>query len=322
MIRFGIMGPGSIAHKFAEDIKLVKNAKLVAVASNNFERANKFKNDFKIEYSFDSYEELAKSDVVDAIYVATPHVFHKANALLAINNKKHVLIEKPITVNESELNQLIDAAKKNKVLIMEAMWSRFLPAVIKVKKLIEDNVIGDIISFKSDFSFTMNTNYPKDGRLINPYLAGGTILDLGVYNISIARYFIKDKISKISSHSILTEDNVDLQNESKITTESGIIIETSSSIIRTQPHTAIITGTKGNIIMEDFSRPDVFYLNNERYEYPYTRGGFNYQIESFCRNILNGELENKIMPLNDSIDVIKILDQIRKVSGVKYPFEK
>ena len=184
MIKFGIVGCGGIAKKFARDIKFVEEAKLVAVSARTKEQAEKYKDQYLVPYTYSNYIDLANSNEIDAVYIATPHSFHYEQAIQFLNHKKHVLVEKPIAVNQTQLKEMIKVAKKNNVLLMEAMWTYFLPSTIYIKKYIEDNNLGKLIEANISFGYALIDNYPKERRLLNPNLAGGSLLDMGVYPVS------------------------------------------------------------------------------------------------------------------------------------------
>ena len=199
MVRFGIVGGGGIAKKFARDIAFVDHAVISAVAARTKEKAEEYGVFYHVKHMFSSYEEMAKSDVIDAVYIATPHSFHFEHAMLFIQHKKHVLVEKPITVNARQFKLLSNAAKTAGVLLMEAMWTHFLPATKFVKDLIDSNSLGKMQEAYIDFGYSLITNYPKERRLLNPKLGGGSILDIGVYPISFFLLINQVPIYEISA---------------------------------------------------------------------------------------------------------------------------
>lgn len=322
MIKFGLIGPGSIARKFAQDIKLVEQAELVGVASRNKKRAEEFAQEFDIINSYGSYQELLKSDC-DAIYIATPHNFHKEQAAMCLNSKKHVLVEKPITVNTNELNELIELAKQNNVLLMEAMWSRFLPATKRVLDIINSNEIGRLQEIELHFGYELSEDYPEDGRLVNPDLAGGSILDLGVYPVSISNYLTSNsEIEDVSVEVELDENRVDRDCNINIEYKNGCYANLRSSIQQDLNHDGVLTFSQGEIIMKRFYYCQELIINGATFQYPARGEGFVDQIEAFCQTIMDGKIENDIMSYQNNRMVMELLDVIRKKAGVKYPFEK
>lgn len=322
MVRFGILGPGKIARKFASDIKLVQNAKLVAVASRSLKKAEDFKEEFNAEIAYGSYEELAESDQVDAVYIATPHNFHLEQAKLLIRNGKHVLIEKPITVNCRGLEELIYLAQKHKVVLMEAFWTRFLPAVRKVKKVVDSKKFGKLLEIEMNFGFELEQDYPETGRLLNPKLAGGSILDLGIYPVSTTRFFDQSDIVSLEVDADLSELGVDLDMSCTIEFASGLTAHLRSSISQDLDTNGVLEFEKGYVVMKRFWQCDTLIINDEEVKVPYRGDGFVDEIESFSNTVLEGELENETMTYAVMRDVMKILDQLRNKAEVYYEFEK
>ena len=322
MVKFGIVGPGQIARKFASDIKLVPNATLVAVASRSLEKAKKFKDEFGAKFAYDNYLDLAKSKEIDAVYIATPHNFHLEQAKLMIRHGKHVLVEKPITVNSRGLEELIHLAKEYKVVVMEAFWTRFLPATKRVKEIIQSGEFGKLKFVEFNFGFEIEPDYPETGRLLNPELAGGSILDLGIYPVSTTRFFDQSDITHIEVDSSLSELGVDLDASYSIEFASGLQAVLRSSLTQDLDLNGVLEFEKGYIIMKDFFHSQKLIINDEEVEIPYRGDGFVDEIESFSNTVLSGELENEIMTYDVMRDVISILDRIRNQAGVYYAFEK
>jgi predicted dehydrogenase len=322
MIRFGIVGAGAIARKFAQDIKLAQNAVLVAIASRSLEKANQFADEFSIRERYGSYEDLAKSKEVDAIYIATPHNFHFEQASLMLSHYKHVLCEKPITVNRGELEQLLALANQNKVLVMEAFWTRFLPAVQRVKQIIKTNELGALKHASFAFGFEVAEDYPDDGRLLNPDLAGGSILDLGIYPVSVLRYFVNSEIKEIEVDAALSDRGIDLDMNAAFTFQNGITAECRSSLSQDLTENGVLEFENGQVVMKNFHHCQQLVINDEVFDYPAKGDGFVHEIESFSDTLIKGQLENKIMTHDVMLDVIGILDDIRQKAGVIYSFEK
>ncbi|HEV7621037.1 MAG TPA: Gfo/Idh/MocA family oxidoreductase, partial [Flavisolibacter sp.] len=205
-IRWAILGAGKIAHKFATDFKFVENAELTAIASRDKARAIMFASQYAIPEIY-SYDELYNASKVDAVYIATPHNFHFEQALKCLENKKAVLCEKPVTINASQLKSLIEVARKNNVFLMEAMWTYFIPSIIQAKKWINQGKIGPVKIVQADFGYKMEFN--PHSRLFDPSLAGGALLDLGVYPISFSQYIMEKMPETILATSIFSKTNVD-----------------------------------------------------------------------------------------------------------------
>ncbi len=321
MVRFGIVGAGGIAKKFARDITFVENAKITAVAARNQEKANEYKEYYKVDYAFSSYEEMAKSDVIDAVYIATPHNFHLEHAIMFLQNKKHVLVEKPITVNYPQYELMLEVAQKNNVLLMEAMWTHFLPSTRFVKDLIDQKELGTLKKATIEFGYELINDNKTDRRWLNPELAGGSILDMGVYPFSFYLLIQQSPIKSLIADATLTDTGVDQTCNVEIIDDNNAKIFIRSSIGEAFENNAVLEFENGIIKMIDFSRSTEFYVNEKRYDMPMEGEGFVHEIRSFTETIENGETENKIMTHKASKRSMKLMDEIRKAIHLKYPFE-
>lgn len=321
MIRFGIVGASGIAKKFARDIALVKDAKITAVSARSQEKANEYKEFYNVEYAFGSYEEMAKSDVIDAVYIATPHNFHVEHAVLFLQNKKHVLVEKPITVNLPQYELMLEVAEKNNVLLMEAMWTHFLPSTRFIKDLVESGQLGNLKQATIEFGYELISDHRTKRRWLNPELAGGSILDMGVYPFSYYLMLQKSPIKSLVADAVLTDTGVDKTCNVEIIDDNDAKIFMRSSIGEEFENNAILEFEKGTIKIIDFSRSNEFYVNEKRYDMPMEGEGFVHEIRSFVETIESGLTENPIMTHKASTRSMKLLDEIRKTIHLKYPFE-
>ena len=320
-IRWGIAGPGIIAKKFAEAINNVSDAELVAVASRSYDRAETFAKEFNIDTVFSSYKEMAESDLIDVVYVSTIHPYHESVAEIFLNAKKHVLCEKPMCVNAFQAKRLVECAKNNGVFLMEAMWSRFLPAVIAAEKSVGNGEIGDVMGVSADFCYSIETE--EDPKLFENTLAGGSLLDVGVYALHIADMFVKAKLEQIKSVSNI-QDGVDYHTQMHLKYDNGSIADLSSAIKLEKPFSCYIYGTKGHIYLPDFYKADRFTVvlnGGEKREeiHPYGDNGFEFEIEEVCRCIIDNKTQSEILPLSKTIEIIEQMDEIRKQIGLKYP---
>ena len=321
MVRFGIVGCGNIAKKFARDIKLTENAQLVAVSARNHQDALKYKSQFKVMYAYPSYLDLALSKEIDAVYIATPHNFHYEQAIMFLKHKKHVLVEKPIAVNISQLEEMIKIAKENNVLLMEAMWTYFLPSTQYVSELIHRGDLGNLIEAHIPFGYNLLIAYPKEKRLLNPNLAGGSILDIGVYPISFFHLIQKQRIKSIKAEATFTRTGVDASCDIHIVDELGAKILIQSSIKKFLSNNATLVYEKGKIIMKDFSRSTTVFVDKTKFHIPFEGEGFVHQIRSFSESVERGETENPIMTFNASMRCMQTMDEARRQIDLKYPFE-
>jgi dihydrodiol dehydrogenase / D-xylose 1-dehydrogenase (NADP) len=244
VINWGILGTGKSAHNFAQSFKFVKYGRLVAVGSRDKNKANKFAKEFNLPFSFSSYSRLASNSEVDIVYVATPNSCHKDNALLCLNSGKSVLIEKPFAVNSEEVKILTDTAKNNNLFIMEAIWTRFIPAFDKVEQLIRRGEIGKIVSFNASLGQSSIVN--KNNNLFNNLMGGGSLLDLGIYPIFWSE-FIFNSSSSVQSVLHYGDTDVDLTSSIIINYSKGRQSVISSSIITRFTNNGFIYGTDGMV---------------------------------------------------------------------------
>ncbi len=321
-IRWGIAGPGVIAHKFAEAIGNVDEAELVAIASRSLERAEKFASEFNITNTFSSYEEMAASSSVDAVYISTAHPFHKSCAEIFLNAKKHVLCEKPLCVNAKQAKELKACAEKNGVFLMEAMWTRFLPAIKELKTIIDSGEIGEVMGMNADFCYSIECS--EDPKLFKNDLAGGSLLDVGVYALHLASVVFGDIPESISAFANI-DNGVDLHTQMLLKYKSGQIAALSSAIKLEKPADAYIYGTKGSVYIPEFYQADMLIVRTGEEEktlsLPYDGNGFEGEIREVCNCINNGTLQSEALPLAESIKMIEQMDLIREQVGLVYPMD-
>jgi dihydrodiol dehydrogenase / D-xylose 1-dehydrogenase (NADP) len=323
--KWGILGPGTITHKFAADLKLLDEAELYAVGSRSLERAQSYADKYDIPKAYGSYEELIDDSEIEIIYIATPHPFHKEWAIKSLEAGKAVLCEKPVTVNAQEAEEVMEAARKNNVFFMEAMWTRFLPVMIKVREWISSGAIGEVRMLKADFGFRIGAN--PEGRLLNPMLAGGALLDAGIYPVSFAYMIFGKNPVEVLSTAHIGETGVDEQGVSVFKYDKGELAVLESAVRTTTFHEASIFGTKGSIKIPMFWCAKSAVLNTddgENIAYEDDRKSIGYGFEALeVMNCLDrGLKESPIMSLEESLDVMKTMDTIRGQYGLKYPFEK
>ncbi|MDT0607378.1 Gfo/Idh/MocA family protein [Croceitalea rosinachiae] len=321
--RWGIVGPGKIAQNFANDLLLVDDAELTAVASRNQQRAQDFASTYQIPHVFDDYDSLFESDTADVLYIATPHTFHKDLAIRAMKAGKHVLCEKPMGVNSKEVIEMIAVAKENKVFLMEALWSRFNPTIKKVKQLVDDGVLGELNYVNADFAFYA-LDRPMESRLFNLELAGGTLLDIGIYPIFLAYLFL-GKPKQIEAVSNFNSIGTEIQT-SMIFNYDGAQATLNSSFANDSAMPAGLGGTKGSIVLEPrFHETQGYTLNvggeSERVKLPTIGKGYTYEIEEVNDCIRENRMESSLWSHQDSIALISLLDAIRHKTGVRFPFE-
>lgn len=322
-IKWAILGAGKIAHKFAQDFRQVKNANLVAVASRSREKAESFASEYQITNIL-SYEELYKSTDVDVVYIATPHNFHYTQALSCIKNKKAVLCEKPVTLNDRQFRSLMEEASKNDVFLMEAMWTYFLPCIQKAKEWIAEEKIGKIKIIQADFGYKMDFN--PSSRIYAPELAGGALLDLGVYPISFANFFAESKASSVLASGSLSKTGVD-ETTSILIRFNDISCILFCSVVTRTINKGYIFGEKGYIELPEFHKAfSVRLYSNEHkllesFEDGRNTWGYNYETQHVTDQLLLGQTASNIATLQSSLIVQEIMTDIRRQIGLVYPDE-
>lgn len=323
-VRWGIMGLGNISQAFAKGLRAVPDAQLVACGSRTAEKAAAFADQWKVPRRHSSYEALAADPGVDAIYIATPHFMHYVNSRLCLEHGKAVLCEKPFMVNAKQAAEVIALARRENRLIMEAMWTRFLPHMVQAHEMIAAGVIGEARMLQADFGFRCDWD-PKS-RLLNPELAGGGLLDVGVYTVSLAHMLFGVPID-IKGVAHIGATGVDEQAGIVLGFASGRIAVLSCGVRTGTPQEAIIMGTEGRIrIHASWWCPSKFTLSIKGKEDqliapPVAGNGYNYEAIEFNRCLKMGLRESPVAPLDDSLAVLKTLDALRSQWGLKYPFE-
>lgn len=315
-LKWGILAPGIISHKFAKALR-INGSELYAVGSRTLSRAQKFATEYDASHAYGSYEELLSDEKVDVVYIANPHSHHAKTIIQSLRAGKHVLCEKPLCVNEEEAEECRCAAKENGRFLMEAMWSRFLPMYhSRLPDLLRNGIIGEIRMITADYSFDgdPDPNY----RILNAKLAGGGLLDVGVYAVHFTNLLLGNP-TEIASVCHVGETGVDLQ--SAISMKFGHLavanITTGIKCVGTQE--AVIVGTKGFIRLPYFSQGQtatIFVSGAEpevldcRYE-----NGFQYEIAEAERCIAEGLLESPVLPLSTTMDVLRTMDTLRRQWG-------
>lgn len=322
-VNWGILGCGIIAGKFAEALQKTEGASLKAAGAREYNRAETFAKRWGFEKAYGNYYELAKDKEIDIIYVATPHSYHYAHAKLCLESGKHVLCEKPFTINAGQLKRLVKIARDRNLFLMEALWSRFLPGIIEVKSLIDSGTIGEVITLEADFGI----NFPHDPqhRIYNPYLGGGALLDIGIYPLFLALYLFGNA-DILKAYSVLDQNNIDLTT-SLITVHnsSGTVCHLNSTIKANTPVQARIHGSRGSIVFDRWwFTPVNFILRLEGKEeqlmkFPPRVNGYEYQAMDAVKCLQEGRKESSVMPLEFSILLMEHMDKIRKLTGIRYP---
>ncbi len=322
-LRWGILSTGNIAKQFARGLAVIDDAELVAVGSRSQASADTFGDEFNVPTRHASYEALAADPNVDAIYIGTPHPFHKENALLCIDNGKAVLLEKPFTINAKDTKAVIDAARAKGVFLMEAMWTRFLPAMVKVRELLAEGVIGELRMLNAEFCF--RTGAGPEHRLLNPELGGGGLLDVGIYPIALS-YMLFGAPQTIASAAHIGETGVDEQAAMVFQYGDGELAHLSCGIRTPSLMEAAIQGTEGIIKLHStwwqLQRFTVHKgQDTQDYEFSFKGNGYEYEAMEVANCIRAGKTESDIIPLDESLRMMQTLDAIRAQWGLTYPME-
>ncbi|MEP6950001.1 MAG: Gfo/Idh/MocA family oxidoreductase [Ginsengibacter sp.] len=319
--RWGILGAGGIAEKFCTALCFTEGSEVYAVASRDIDKAKAYATEYNATRFYDHYDELVNDDKVDIIYIATPHVFHYEQTMLCLRNKKAVLCEKPMSLSHLQTAEMIAAAIQNNVFLMEGLWTACMPFMEKVKSLIEEDIIGKPQYVSADFGFAA----PKDmsGRLYNKALGGGSVLDIGVYPISLATIILGEP-SVIKSVSKLSETGVDEYTNVVMQYANGEIAHVLSSINFNTSLGAEIIGTKGGIKIENpwFKATDFStHLNDgdvHNFSMPHLCNGFEHEIREVMHCLDNGLIQSNKVPHSLTLSISKIMDEILRQAGVAY----
>lgn len=322
MLKWGIIGLGHIANSFANDLALLDNHELYAVASRSKDKSISFSKTHNASHCYGSYEDLLADNTVEVIYVATPHNSHHEWTIKALQAGKHVLCEKPLAVNTSQVQEMISAATENKRFLMEALWSRFNPSIKKVITRCEQGEIGTLTSVQAQFSLYRKAN--PDSRLFNLDLAGGSLLDVGIYPVFLA-YVLMGIPDKIQATSKFYATGADLQTSLIFEYPDGLAT-LHSGFNSDGENIAVVSGTAGRFVLTSrWLEAQSYYENinniSKSHQHPTVGRGYSYEIQEVKKCLEAGKLESELWSHQHSLDLIQILDQIRNQIGLQYPFE-
>lgn len=318
-IKWGIIGLGKIANKFATDLATIENAELYAVASRSQENADEFAQKYSATKAYNSYEDLAKDAKVDAVYIATPHSFHKAHSILCMQHKKAVLCEKPFAMNMREVDEMIAVAKEHNVLLMEALWTYFLPHYSYVLEIFKTKKFGKLKELKADFGF--KPAYNVEGRLLKKEVGGGSLLDIGIYPIFAALSTLGTPTT-IEANATFFETGADSEctmvfnyQEAKAYLKSTLIEDTKTEAVFTFEDAVVTINTM-------FHQPSTVTILKEDKEeiidFGYKTIGYNFETEHFNQLVREGKKESNIMTFDFSRKLIQLLDEVRREIDLVY----
>ncbi len=319
-IKWGIIGLGRIAHSFATDLLTIDDAELYAVASRNQEKADEFAKNHGATKAYGSYEDLANDPNIDAVYIATPHALHKENALMCLENGIAVLGEKPFAMNAEEVDAMIAKAKEKNVLLMEALWTYFLPHYQFVLKELKNKTYGDILKIESDFGF--QRPYDTETRLFNKAMGGGSLLDIGIYPI-FATLSTLGLPKNIEASATFFENGTDASCNMVFNYDNDVKAHLKSSLLEVLPTEAIFYCEKGIIkINTQFHAPSTVTIitdgKEETKDFGYSTIGYNFETIHFNNLLKTGKTESDIMTFDFSKKLIKTLDDVRSILKLEY----
>jgi predicted dehydrogenase len=319
-LRWGILGAGGIARLQVADLKQ-HGFTVTAVGARDLAKAQEFAGEFGIPNAHGSYEELVADPEVDAIYVATVHPAHASGARLALEAGKHVLVEKPFTMDAAEARDIVDLAASKNLVILEAMWTRWLPHMVRIREILAEGLLGDVRVVLADH----DQNNEGNERMYKPGLGGGALLDLGIYPVSFA-WDVFGAPSTVLAHATLTDAGVDRETAIILGYPSGAHAVLQTQMSGTGPNRAAIVGKKGRIEIESvwynvvgFTRYDDQNHVVERFEEKVPGRGMHFQAAELERIVASGELEGDILPPSESVAIMETLDEVRRQIGLTYP---
>ena len=331
-LNWGVIGPGKIAHQFAKALLSNGNSNLYGVASRNNERANEFAANYDIPTTYYSYEALCDDEHIDIIYVATPHAFHFQLVKMCLEAGKHVLVEKPATINAKQWGVLSEIARRTQCTLIEAVWSRFMPCFKQVRDWIDDGKIGDVTYVRSDigFSFLDNRGLDYSHRLFDVALGGGALLDLGIYSIALSQLAIDSEPASVQAMADIGESGVDQTTLANIAYQNGMRNQFTCSAVSEPGNDMTINGTKGHIklpglfwagleatLVQSKNKGKAFDIETQKF--PHDVNGFEYQIAEMNRCVKAGLVESDLMPHRDTLQNMALMDKIRESIKLDYP---
>lgn len=310
----GIIGAGNIAGHMADTINAIDDISLYAIASRDYEKAVSFAEKYNVEKAYGSYEELVMDDNIDLVYIATPHSHHFEHMKLCIEKGKHVLCEKAFTANAKEAEEILSLAENNNVLVAEAIWTRYMPSRRIIDEILSKKVIGDICSVTCNLSYDID----QKERLIRPELAGGALLDIGVYGLNFIVMHLGKNIKKIDSTVIMTDTGVDGQESITFVYNDGRMASTTHSIYGRSDRQGIFVGESGYIIIDNINNPlnIVIYDSSDKVidkiSVPEQISGYEYEVIECFDALAEGKIECASMPHDETIYIMQMMDNIKK----------
>jgi predicted dehydrogenase len=326
--KWGIIGPGNIAHEFTHDLRYVKDEQHVvqAIVAKDIESAREFAEQENVPEYYDSLDSFFSKSDVDAVYIATPHTLHYEQAVECLNKRIPVLCEKPIAINSQQVQEMIKCSEANNTFLMEGMWIRFLPSIRKTLELILSGAIGQVLHIRADMSYRA----PKDpeNRFFNPELGGGSLLDLGIYPVYLAMLLFGSP-DAIKATGRLSAEGVDETCAALLDYNSGKYAVAESSIVTQAPLEAELFGEKGKLLIKRQwnEKPPAIIIEEytgkiQTIELNWEGRGFQFEVEEVCNCLRRGEIQSDKLSHQFSLDLMSCMDEIRRQMAVRYPGER
>ncbi len=322
--KVAIMGTGKIASIMADTLKGMKGVVCYAVGSRTMEKATKFAQDHGVKKAYGSYEELVNDSKVDIVYVATPHSEHFKNVMLSLSAGKHVICEKAFMLNELEARKIFKFAEEKKLLVTEAIWTRYMPMRNKLLEILASNVIGE----PSMLTANLGYNIAYKDRINQPSLGGGALLDLGVYVLNFASMVFGNDVSDIVSICSFNNLGMDVQDSITLRYGNGKLAVLNVTALSNSDRNGVIYGSKGYVVVENINNPEAIavydsdYKKIAYYRRPKQKTGYEYEIAACIKAISEGWLECPEMPHAESLKMLNMMDFIRKSNNIVFPGEE
>ncbi len=322
-MKFAILAPGNIAHSMAKAVSEIEHLECYAVASRDFGRAEEFARQWGFEKAYGSYLELAEDPQAEFVYVASPHSHHYEHAKLCLEHGKHVLVEKAFTVNAAQAEELLQLSEEKGLLLAEAIWTRYMPSRNMIDEILASGVLGTVTSLTANLGYVL----PHVERMQNPNLAGGALLDLGVYPINFALMAFHGEVQKIDATAVMSPQGIDWMNSITLSFEDGKMAVLHSDMLAQTDRQGVISGDKGYLEVQNINNCEeirVFDLNRKMtacYKVPKQINGYEYEVLSCMKAIEEGKTECPQMPHSETLRVMKMLDAIRRQWGMVFPCE-
>ena len=323
ILRVGIIGAGWIAEKAAITLQGMNDCEAYAIASRSLEKAEAFARKWNIPKAYGSYADLIADPDVDLVYVATPHSHHYDVTRQGLLAGKPCLVEKAFMANLRQAREVVGLAHERRVFLAEAIWTRYQPCVSMVRQLIADGRIGQPRLITATLGYSMG----RKERIFRPDLCGGALLDLGVYALNFVRMFTDAAVKSLDGHCVKSDTGMDLTNAMTLVLEDGILANVQSSAACVGDNIGVIAGSEGNIIIDDINNPQKITVNkrdrvfDEEIRVPQQITGYEYQFAACRQALIDGLLEPREMPHQETLYVMQLMDQLREAWGVRYPMD-